>query len=201
MWNWLASNSATVNVVLNAAMLIVWFTYLQLIYAGFRRSNRAVIHIDMAAGANEEARCIVTNMGADTVYILGVKVELACEGGQREALVTDRMEYDGPLGGNFREKTAKGPLMGGEAVDLGSFSNILERAARQKGEDITVETCNSVEITVVVAAQQAHRLMGGYKRYDISRDGETMKFHSSDVLTPQITGWLRRRRLLNDIGS
>ncbi|WP_420325435.1 hypothetical protein [Mameliella sp.] len=201
MWNWLASNSAMVNVVLNSAMLVVWITYLQLIYVSFRRSTRAVIHIDMAAGADQQARCIVTNMGADTVYILGIKVDLSCEGGYREALVTDHLEQENALGGDFRERTAKGPLAGGEAVDLGTFANILKRAAQQKGESITAETCHSIEITVVVAAQQAHRLMGGYKRFDVLREGDSLRFRSPDVLTRQVTGWLRRKRLLNEIGN
>ncbi|AUC55207.1 hypothetical protein CDO87_19465 [Sagittula sp. P11] len=199
MWTWILDNAAALSVALNTAMLLVWLAYLQLFLTSIRRSNRAVIHIDMAAGQNEDARCIVTNMGADTVYILGVKVDLDCDGDAREALVTDVLEEDGPLGGDFRERTNQGPLAGGEAMDIGSFHNIVDRAAMRMGEDISLTTCHSVEITVVVAAQQAHRLLGGHKRYDITRENGALRFRSEDILTRQITSGRRRRQLARDI--
>ncbi len=201
MWAWILENTAVLSVGLNAAMLVVWSIYLQVIYNSYRRANRAVIHIDMGGGGGEGARCMVTNMGADTVYILGVKVELDCAQGICEALVADRLEADAPLGGDFREKTSKGPLSGGQAVDIGSFTNIIERASNQMAEGVSADTCRSVEITVVVAAQQAHRLMGGHKRFDVVQNGDRVRFTSRDLLTRQITSWSSRRRLQREIVS
>ena len=198
--DWLQQNAQLISLWANLAMVLIWLTYLQLIYMGFRRSNRAVIHIDRATADSEEARCLVANMGADPVYVLAVKVDLDCADGAREALVTDRLEQDGPLGGDFREGTNKGPLRGGEVVDIGSFSAIVERAARQMGEEIRGDSCRSVEITVVVAAQQAHKLLGGYKRFAVEGEpGSPLRVRSDDVLTRQISGWLRRRQLMREI--
>jgi hypothetical protein len=200
MLTWLSQNAALLNVVVNAAMLFVWVAYLQLFLVSFRRANRAVMHIDMAAQQDEDARCLVANMGSDAVYVIAVKVDLQSGEHAREALVTDRLEDDGPLGGNFREKTNQGPLKAGEVLDIGSFDNIVTRAARRMGADLRPETCNAVEITVVVAAQQAHRLMGGYKRFEIARgDDGRLRFNSPDVLTRQITTRRRRRQLIREI--
>lgn len=201
MLQWIQANSAVLSVAMNAAMLLVWIIYLQVFHNSYRRSNRAVIHIDMAAGRGEDARCIVANMGADTVFILGVKVDLDCDGGRREALVADRLEADAPLGGDFRERSSKGPLCGGEALDIGSFTNIVDRATRQMPGEVTASACRSVEITVVVAAQQAHRLMGGHKRFDVTHGDGEVRFSSSDVLTRQISGWWRRRQLTRQIAG
>lgn len=200
MWDWIGSNAQALNAVLNALMLVVWLAYLQLFLVSFRRSSRAVIHIGMAAESGGDARCIVTNMGSDTAYILAIKVDLDCGERQWGALVTDRVEDGDPLGGNFREKTSQGPLGGGEAIDIGSLRNIVRRAAFQTGEEMALEQCRAVEITVVVAAQQAHRLMGGSKRYEIEHGERGMRFRPSDVLTRQITRRRRRKelyRLLN----
>ena len=202
MWDWIGDNVTELNLVFNAAMLLVWMAYLQTFLESFRRSNRAVIHIDIAAQRDEEARCLVANMGSEAVYLLGVKVQIDCEDGAFEALVTDRIEDDGPLGGDFRAKTNQGPLAGGEVLDIGSFSNIVSRASRQMDGEIALENCRSIEITVVVAAQQAHRLMGGYKRFEIKR-GPTggLRFQSDDVLTRQIKSRRKRRMLTRDMAG
>lgn len=195
MWDWLSSNSSVINLVTNTLMLFVWMGYLHLIFTSFRRSNRAVIHIGMAANDGQDARCIVSNMGADAVYILAIQVELVCDDEEFCTLVTDRVEDGGPLGGDFRERTNQGPLAGGEALDIGSFQNIGERAAHNTSANIAIDRCTSMEITVVVAAQQAHKLLGGHKRYDITRRDGILHFASEDVLTKQISSRKRRSQL------
>ncbi|MFW2541819.1 hypothetical protein ACN2XU_04185 [Primorskyibacter sp. 2E107] len=195
MLTWLQTHAAALNVVVGGVTLAVWIAYLHLFFVSFRRARRAVIHIGMAAQQGEEARCLVTNMGADTVYILAIKVDLLCGDETFSALVTDRIEEDVVLGGNFRDKTNQGPLAGGEVVDIGSFRNILCRISQQKDAVPDFETCDAMEVTVVVAAQQADVLMGGSKRYDITRFGHGIQFHPTDVLTRQITSRSRRRAL------
>ncbi|MBY6004720.1 hypothetical protein KUV62_12420 [Salipiger bermudensis] len=196
MWGWITQNSGALSAVLNAAMLVIWIAYLQLFFVSFRRSNRTVIHIGMAAAQGGDARCLVTNMGSDTAYVLAVKIDLDFGEESRSALVTDRVEDDDPLGGDFRDMTSEGPLAGGEALDIGSLRRIVERAARRTGEELTLEQCRAVTITVMVASQQAHRLSGGYKRYEIEGgEGEDLRFRPSDVLTRQIRRRSQRRAL------
>ncbi|WP_335946376.1 MULTISPECIES: hypothetical protein [Salipiger] len=196
MWDWITQNSGALSAVLNAAMLVVWIAYLQLFFVSFRRSNRTVIHIGLAAARDGDGRCLVTNMGSDTAYVLAVKIDLDFGEESRSAMVTDRVEDDDPLGGDFREKTNEGPLGGGEALDIGSLRRIVQRAAHRTGEELSLEQCRAVTLTVMVASQQAHRMSGGYKRYEIERgdDGE-MRFRPSDVLTRQIRGRSQRREL------
>ncbi|WP_425098386.1 hypothetical protein [Tropicibacter sp. S64] len=192
---WLQTYAPALNVGLNALMLVVWLAYLHLFYSSFRRANRAVIHIGMAAQQGQDARCLVTNMGSDTVYVLAIKVDLVCGDRTVSALVTDRLEKDEVLGGDFRERTNQGPLAGGEALDIGSFRNILKRVSHQQEGVPDIETCEALEITVVVAAQQANRLMGGTKRYELTRLGMGIQFHPAEVLTRQITSRRRRAEL------
>lgn len=197
MIDWLQEYSGALNLVLNGAMLLVWLAYLHLFLTSFRRANRAVVHIARATDTNGEARCLVTNMGSDMVYILGIKVEVRAGEDRHTALVTDRVHEDDPLGGQMRDRTNQGPLSGGEVLDIGAFHRICQRA--MEGTDGAEP--ESVEITVIVAAQQAQRLMGGHKRFDVRREGETVSYRSDDVLTRQITSARRRNELMQELAA
>ncbi len=195
MIDWLQDHSGGLNVVLNGAMLLVWLAYLHLFLTSFRRANRAVVHIASATDTDGEARCLVTNMGSDMVYILGIKVDVRAGEERFATLVTDRVHEDDPLGGEMRDRTNQGPLSGGEVLDIGAFRRICERAM----EDAAGRVPDSVEITVIVAAQQAKRLMGGYKRFEVREEGGTVSYRSEDVLTRQITSARRRRDLEQEL--
>lgn len=197
MIDWMQEHSGALNVTLNAAMLMVWLAYLHLFLTSFRRSNRAVIHIARATDTDGEARCLVTNMGSDMVYILGIKIDVHAGDKRFATLVTDRVHEDDPLGGQMRDRTNQGPLNGGEVLDIGSFRRICARAI--EGEDAS--EADAVEITVIVAAQQAKRLMGGYKRFDIQRANGSVSYHSEGVLTRQITSASRRRDLERELSA
>lgn len=197
---WLATHSAGLNVAMNGAMLLVWMAYLHLFLTSFRRANRAVIHIARATDTDGEARCLVTNMGSDTVYILGIKVDVH-HGEERSAtLVTDRVDEKDPLGGEMHHRTNQGPLCGGEVLDIGAFHRICARATGADPEEGTAPG-ESVEITVIVAAHQAKRLMGGYKRFDITEEEGVVTYRSEDVLTRQITSPFRRRDLRRELAA
>ncbi|MBN9888071.1 hypothetical protein [Salipiger abyssi] len=201
MWDWIGTQAPALNAVLNALMLVIWLAYLQLFFTSFRRANRTVVHIGMASENGEDARCLVTNMGSDVAYILAVLIELDFGDERRSATVTDRVEDDDPVGGDFRDKTNQGPLRGGEAIDIGSLRRIVKRAAHQMDEDMSLDRCEAVDITVVVAAQQAHKLSGGRKRYEISREAGRMRFRPSSVLTAQVGSRRQQRELLQRVNG
>ncbi len=200
MMDWVQNNAAGLNVLLNVAMLLVWGAYLQLIWMSFQRANRAVLHISRAAEDGRDARCIVSNMGSDAVYILAMQVRLTCGNRQMAASVTDKVERTPVDSEDFRDQTLQGPLAGGEAVDVGSFRTIIQRAEHKLGAGVELEDCSEVEVSVIVAAQQAHKLMGGYKRYRIEGEAGALSFHSEDILTRQIRSRRHRRELEREIG-
>ncbi|WP_121629651.1 hypothetical protein [Tropicibacter alexandrii] len=199
MWDWLQQNGPALNVMLNAVMLLVWGAYLQLFWMSFQRANRAVIHISRAAEDGRDARLIVSNMGSEAVYILAMQVRLTCGDRQMAASVTDKVERSPVDDEDFRDRTLQGPLAGGDAVDVGGFRTVLQRAEHCLGEGVELEDCSEVEVTVIVAAQQAHKLLGGYKRYRIHGSEGNLTFDSEDVLTRQIRSWRHRRQLRKEL--
>ncbi|MEQ8406391.1 MAG: hypothetical protein RKE49_14945 [Oceanicaulis sp.] len=196
MWSWITEHSGALTVLVNVVMACIWLAYLQIFLVSFQRSNRAVVHIGMADEGEGDARCIVSNMGSDTVYIIAVLVEVSCGDTTYDAIVTDRTERDRSEAGDFRERTNQGPLGGGEAVDIGDFRSIAERASRSRNIDLNLESCDSLTITVAMAAQQAQKLHGGFKRFDIARDEDgDLRFSSPDLLTRQIKKRKHRKQL------
>lgn len=50
MWSWLAENHGAVSAVASCLTLVVWLLYFQLLYLGFRQTQRANILITVAGG-------------------------------------------------------------------------------------------------------------------------------------------------------
>lgn len=69
MWNWIASNHQVISALANIAMLLVWIAYLQVFVSSYRRQKRSNILINRGAGSGLEARCLISNMSAEAIYI------------------------------------------------------------------------------------------------------------------------------------
>lgn len=196
MWSWITDHSGALSALVNFLMAGIWLAYLQLFLISFHRSNRAVVHIGMADESGGDARCIVSNMGANVVYVIAVLVDFEREEGTASAVVTDRVEQDAPDADDFRQRTNQGPLAGGESIDIGTFRRLAERVSRNKGLEVRLDTCTAITVTVAIAAQQAQTVRGGYKRFDMDRDSDgTLRFSSKDLLTQQIKGRRQRKKL------
>ncbi|EAR49955.1 cardiolipin synthetase [Oceanicola granulosus HTCC2516] len=196
MWEWLQQNTAVFGALMNALMVFIWIFYLQLFLVGFLRQRRSVIHISRGAAKDEKARCIVTNMGSEPVYLVAVVVDLEAEGKRHRAVVTDRDEIPEEDADNPLQRTNEGPLASGEALDVGSFWELAQRAGRRLGAEFDLGEATAMVVTAVVASNQATRLQGGYKRFDIRHEDGWASFTPSRVLTRQITSPWRRRGLM-----
>ncbi|GAA4229315.1 hypothetical protein GGQ68_001414 [Sagittula marina] len=196
MWDWVVSNSSGLNTLLNIAMLLVWIGYLQVFLMSFQRANRAMIHIDSAVQDGRDARCIIANMGSEAVYVVGVQVKLTDGDKTVASLVSDRSEHTLAVDKEFRGQTLQGPLAPGESLDVGSFRNLCSRAAYRLGQDLNLDNCTKVEITVAIAAQQAHRILGAHKSFSIEGDeSANLSFRPDRILTEQISSRRRRKAL------
>jgi hypothetical protein len=185
------------NLVANLAMMVVWIAYLNLFLISFHRQNRSVLHISSAASQDSRARCILTNMGSQHIYLLAVIVDIETDDGFSRAHVTDLVEKPVEDMQNLLDRTLQGPMEPGEIRDVGSFAELADRAATQLGEDFDATRTHSMTVTAVAAANQAKELVGGYKRFAVKdhHDGEVTRFHETSTLTPQYGGLFRSRRL------
>lgn len=199
--SWIQAHTDLLNVMLNALMLLVWVVYLHLILLSFLRQRQSILHLDLGAATDEAARCIVTNMGSEPIYLAAVIIELAFEDDQRSYIVTDRNEVPMDQAKRPLERTNKGPLAGGEALDVGSFRELVARTRPKDAVDETMEALKAITVTAVAVSNHAQTLAGGYKRFDVDWDGDARVFRPNGVITPQVRGIRRRRNLASGLAG
>jgi hypothetical protein len=201
MIDFIRQNAEVIQVGLNALMLVVWALYLHLILMNFMRQRHSVILITRGASRGPSARCFVTNMGSEPIYLLAAFVFLDSESASYFAPVTDRDDVHLEDLNNPSEATNQGPLQSGEARDIGDFKT-LERRARDKSADDTPPD-EATHFTVVVIAASGHsaRLVGAYHRYAVEASGDARIYEPRHIVARQIRNlrWSRWRHLLDEL--
>lgn len=110
------------TVLINLFMLLVWALCFQLLLNAHRRQRRAKILINRSGGHDLGARCLVSNMGAEAIYIEAVIVECDTDRSGQVSLTsldTIAREPDG----DPRRSWFQGPLQPGELISLGNFKD------------------------------------------------------------------------------
>lgn len=194
MWTWIVGNSEPLNVIVNAAMLVVWALYFQLLLNGYRRSRSSKILINRANGHTPDTQCVITNMSVEAIYIEGVIAELRLgDAGQNIICsLTDR-------GGSVDPKQIsqgdgyQGPLGSGEAVELGSYEKIIAHALQQ--EDADPADVRHLTLTVVATYGPEDRPVAAQREYDFIDTAGGKILCSDRVITRQIHSSSERRRI------
>ena len=186
MIEFLSRCSDILNVLLNAAMVLIWMTYLQVFTVNHMRQARAVLHIDLGAAEGAKSRFLVTNLSSSPVYVQAIVAELSHEGHRSRTQITDKDELmpedmDDPL-----TRTNRGTLQPGQKADIGSLDNLVTRARTRLSEDWTSEQVEAVTITVVAVAGQIDRVVGASKTFDAERNHDGTPFTAQQLLTKQI---------------
>lgn len=150
MWIWLKENHGIISALSSFAMLGVWMLYLQLFYSSYRHQIRPKILITRGGGNTIAARCIITNMSPEIIFVQAVFLRLSFA--DREQLYSlseaDRAGFSPP---DRRSELVQGPLRSGDFLELGSFEELLttvlgkENALHQLAEahTLTVVTVGS----------------------------------------------------------
>lgn len=197
MWQWIAENDAALNTSLNVLMVVIWLVYLQTFLIAFLKQRRPSIHIDRGAAKDESARCIITNMGQQPIYLLAVIVDFGQDDRTSRAVVTDRDEIRPEDARTPLERTNQGPLSQGEAIDVGSLEDLMQRARRRLGTAIDRHEIGSMWVTALAVTNEGSYLIAGTKSFTVEHQEDRSTVFSPDqVLTKQIRSPLRRKRLL-----
>lgn len=198
MSSWLVNNSDAANVVLNAAMLVVWVAYFQLLYVTFNKQNRPNILINRGAGQDFDSHCIVANMSASPIYVQAVRVRLTIGGRSHERVVSDTEKLqEGKSARTSVEETAQGPVAQGDMLDLGRFCRLAEMVLDTIGKDEAPSLDDIEEMEVMVFAVYTARndLVGASRRFRPTLEGDSITLVPDAVLTTQQSGWRHRKRL------
>lgn len=195
MFQWISDNSSTISVVANVAMVLVWVTYLQLLLASYRRQRQSTILINRGAGSTLDARCLVSNMSAEPIYVQNIIATLKCGEQSWKAAVTDLEDFRSDEIEHAGEATNQGPLGVGDYADLGRFKYLAWRAARNAGVEIedAAKEFDAIELTVVAAYGPDKYSVAARREYRI--DNETGNLTPTTLSSIQIRSRRERREI------
>ncbi|MFO7853660.1 MAG: hypothetical protein R6V44_00230 [Paracoccaceae bacterium] len=194
MIEFISQNSEALQVFINSIMVVVWVAYLQIFLVSFRRQQRSEILINIGGGSGLKARCFVSNLSLEPLYLHDVMVELTTNDATHEAVITDRSEMNqekltSPSGG-----TNQGPLKSGDYVDIGSFNEIMERAS-PKLESVEFDKITHIQITAFAKASSSPQIVGAKRKYRLQKSNGQAEMIPLQITTEQIRSWWGRWKL------
>ncbi|MCB5175230.1 hypothetical protein [Microvirga lenta] len=201
MWNWIANNHQVIGALANIAMLFVWIAYLQVFVSSYRRQKRSSIMINRGAGSGLEARCLISNMSAEAIYIESLIATVETKEGRWSCPVTELQEGRSDL----ELATRQGPVQAGQFVDIGSFRSLIEPVLRPGAGPRGAVAADgldgpaAVEIKVIAVHGSEDLLAGAIRRFDLIRQEGRLLLRGHTVGTQQIRSRRQRERLRDDV--
>ncbi|MBB2969905.1 hypothetical protein [Mesorhizobium sp. RMAD-H1] len=206
MLEWISANNRGLTLLVSLAMLIVWLAYLQVFLGGYRRQTRPKIIINYGAGTAIDARCFISNMSSEPIYVESIVAKLEVDGRSWSRPVTDVEPPDGgESAADPKKRTYQGPLMPGQYMEIGSFRGLLSRVAHNgkcdgetAGERVNIDALDgavTAEILVLADYASEDLLVGARRRFAAFRDDGGWRMHSETVGTEQIRSKRKRRQI------
>lgn len=197
MWNWIANNDEPLSVILNAAMLVVWGLYFQLLLNGYRRSRRCKILINRANGHSLGTQCVVTNMSAEAIYIEGIIAEIFGDDGP--GIICSLTDRGGSIDPKqiSEEDGYQGPLGSGESVALGSYKKIIRHALSV--DDWDISRLRRLKLTVVATYGPEDQSVAAQREYKVVEKEGRRILCSDTVTTRQIRTATERAKIERQI--
>ena len=174
---------------------IVWLAYLNIFWLNFRRQRQSVILINRSIAQDENAHCLVTNMGAEPIYLMEVMAKITTRDRAYNIKVTEREEVDLNTVKNPLTRTNQGPIKSGEFVGIGSFQDLLHRADQRIGTQGLLGQVREMELTVAAADGHASHLVAARRKFKIEVEGEKAFFVPDQIMTHQVRNFFSRRKI------
>ena len=195
MTEWLTDNAGWVQVLISIVTGLVWIFYLQGFLTSLRHQRRSMILISRGGSDRLDARCLVSNMGGEPIFLYRVIADAESDGETLTSQITDRDGLDKDSEHAPPEATNVGPLASGDFRDIGSFGDLLARLSHHLGRADDSPPPYRLTLTVVAGSGHAAPLVAARRSFAIGDvDGETRVIPDNQT-TEQVTGWLGRRRL------
>ena len=206
MLNRVDANSASLNVFINVAMLLVWFVYLHLLLTAYLRQRKPKILINRGAGIGMNAHCLISNMSQEPIYVQSILAVLKTEDRSWMMAVTDVESLDQETGdATGKAGTNQGPLSQGHYMDIGTLGNLVERTRRATDlpdtDDPPAKVFKQFEIVVVAAHGPDNLAIGAKRSFRFHPEAGSDDIVPETVETKQISSpWERRKihRLLHE---
>lgn len=213
MLNWVSQHQAVLAVLINLGTLTVWLIYAQLLYLGFRRQRRPRIIINRGRKKDVDALCIISNMSAEAIFIEYIIADLATSRGTISMDVTDFDQLsnvgDDDVGihdkqmGPASDYTRQGPLGSGDYLHIGTFSEIIQRLAKESGIEMQGHypegdlRFQSLTIRLIAIYGPEDKPIGAERRFNLNLNEDEKKYTLMPIswYTKRLASPWQRRRL------
>ncbi|WP_110647744.1 hypothetical protein [Salinicola peritrichatus] len=144
---WMSQHSSSITAVTNIGTLMVWLFYAQLLYLNFRRQRQPKIIINLGGGRSLQARCVISNMSPEAIFIEHVIAVLYTNKGEYSKNLTDIEdgEKENIAKRQLVEITRQGPMSSGSYTDIGVFEDLVSHVLR--AYKIPAESCRTTDGT------------------------------------------------------
>lgn len=200
MLNWINEYHQTLSLLINVGMLLVWIAYLQLFLANYKRQTQPKILINIGAGRTIDARCLLSNMSSEAIYIESLIATVETREGRWVCPVTDAQELAEDQEHSLRDMTAQGPLKQAEVMDVGSFRDLIRQVVQKSdcpisSDDEFPEGLTAVEIQAIADFGPDDLLVGAKRRFELVREGGAWRLSQYTPHTEQIRSRSERRQI------
>lgn len=197
--SWISEHSGAIQALFSGLTALIWVVYLHALLTNYARQRRPEILITYGAGRGLEARCFVTNLGLEPIYLMDAILEVASDTGTCRASVSDR-EEGGETLADPAQATNQGPLGSGGYRNIGTFKSLLERARQQDPGLPEVDDIRSIAITIVAATAARSSLSGAERKFVLTHGaGNGTRLDAASLTTRQIRSARDRRRLRQEL--
>ncbi|WP_158700881.1 hypothetical protein [Phytohalomonas tamaricis] len=213
LWNWIQENATVFSGLTSVGMLLIWGVYLQLLLHNFRMQRRPQIIINRGHGSDVHARCIISNMSEQAVFIQTILVQLETSAGNFISDVTDTTDEQGNLASGesqpgempesnlLKKMTRQGPLRAGEYMDAGSFNALIRKVDKDNSIGVN-DHCQPIgdvqfkalEVRLVIVFGAERRPIGARRRFKLERSEQGESYLEPEVLWTQQLSSRRQRR-------
>jgi hypothetical protein len=186
MWNFLQQNYGAVSAVASILTLAIWALYFQLLLNSYRHRIRAKININRGGGRTSAARCVISNMSAEAVYVEAIVLTLG-DGDRRSVCHLSELDVSLSSDGDPRSQIFQGPLNSGEFIDIGTFDSLIDRARNSFAEQEALRNdTENLQVMVVGNYTGDDGLIAAERTYQLAVKEERRLLISATVSTRQV---------------
>lgn len=197
--SWISEHSGAIQALFSGLTALIWVVYLHALLTNYARQRRPEILITYGAGRGLEARCFVTNLGLEPIYLMDAILEVATDDGICRASVSDR-EEGGETLADPAQATNQGPLGSGGYRNIGTFKSLLERARQQDPGLPKVGDARSIAVTIIAATAARSSLSGAERKFVLTHGaGNGTRLNAASLTTRQIRSARDRRKLRREL--
>ncbi|MGK7755684.1 MULTISPECIES: hypothetical protein [unclassified Roseovarius] len=195
MLEFIKENVEIAQIAVSLMTAIIWLVYLHIFLSGYIQQRRSSILINRGGGPDMQARCLVSNMGAQPAYLLDVLASLGTGDDINVSSVIDREELRKEELEQPTKVTGQGPIPSGGYVDIGTFGDVARRAGHSAEDGNLEDRC--LKLVAVCATNQANHVVAAVREFDLHAADGGVRLVPRKLEARQI----RSRRLRKKITS